>query len=137
MPSIAHLCSTAFIAVLLFAAFSTLSTTPALRIQSYLPDFLSTATMSSQGWHARASPHPAGPSYEPSRSDLLLVLKHSAPANPEGFSLALLAPDVAINALGQVLTVPADDFATLRTFTTKVADDSNVLDTGLFGNQWR
>lgn len=92
---------------------------------------------SSQGWHARTSPHPAGTSYEPVRQDLLFVLQRSAPADPNGFSLALLTPDVAIDALGRVLTVSADDFAALRTLASKVADEINVPDTRSFGNQWR
>ncbi|VDB87099.1 unnamed protein product [Peniophora sp. CBMAI 1063] len=93
--------------------------------------------MSSSGWHSRASPHPAGPSYEPSRSDLLLVLKRSTRVEPDGFSLALLAPDVAVDALGRVLTVPSDDFAALQALASNVADTNKVPDTGSFGNQWR
>ena len=125
--------STAFVAVLLFAAFFTLSTIPLPRIESHFYP----ATMSSQGWYSRTSPHPAGASYEPSRSDLLLVLQRSTRVAPDGFSLALIAPDVAVDALGRVLTVPSDDFAALRTLASQVADKSNVPDTGVFGNQWR
>ena len=130
MLSIAHLSSTAYIAVFLLAALFALSKTSSLHIHPYF----SRATMASQGWYSRTSPLPAGTSCEPSRSNLLLVLKRSTPVAPNGFSLALLAPDVAIDALGRVLHVePADHdgIVALARATLKLPD-TNAPD-----NLWR
>ena len=138
-PRIANLCAPATLATVLFATFFAFSATSTHVAQSFPLEqsIFSNTTMFTQGWHARASAHPAGGSYEPAREDLLFVLQHSSPIEPNGFSLTLFAPDVAVDALGRVLTVQAEDFVTPRTLATKVADESNVPDTAMFGNQWR
>ncbi|THH21074.1 hypothetical protein EW146_g412 [Bondarzewia mesenterica] len=53
-----------------------------------------------QGWHARAQAHPSGSAYEPTRTDLTFILQHKTKVEPEGLSLALFAPDTAVDAMG-------------------------------------
>lgn len=74
------------------------------------PSPMSTTTSDLAGWYARATPTDA---FEPTRDALALAVLHSTPAAPDGLTLALFAPDRAIDAHGRTLRLPAADFAAL------------------------
>lgn len=91
------------------------------------------SAMSAQGWHARAMPHPS-PDFTPTKDVLAFAVLLNAPIDPEGFTMALFQPDVAIDARGRVLQPQPQDFAAL----VALAQEANGLpDTGSFMNAWR
>lgn len=63
------------------------------------------------GWRARATPLDAP--FEPTRDALAFVVLQSSMITPSGFTLALCAPDIAIDAHGRVLRLAAADYAGL------------------------
>ena len=93
-----------------------------------------TTTPTSAGWHARVLSSPPLTDFVPTRDLLQFTLLRSTPAQPEGLTLALFAPDIAIDAAGRVHHIQASDFATLTTLSTRILDLPN---TGSFMNTWR
>ncbi|KAI0693265.1 hypothetical protein BC835DRAFT_1253549, partial [Cytidiella melzeri] len=89
---------------------------------------------STAGWHSRAQPHPDPSSFTPTRDTLSLAVLRNAPADPEGFTLALFSPDIAVDASGSVLRLENhNDFTSL----VALANQANELPrTGSFMNMW-
>ncbi|KAH9945995.1 uncharacterized protein BXZ73DRAFT_95507 [Epithele typhae] len=91
---------------------------------------------SAQGWHARATPLPTADAsgFAPTADALAFVVLLNAPADPEGFTMALFRPDVAVDARGRALRLQADDAVALLA----LAERANAMpDTGSFMNAWR
>ena len=89
---------------------------------------------SAQGWHARANPHPSPASFAPTKDALVFAALLHAPADPQGFTMALFEPDVAVDARGRVLQLQPQDFARLA----ELAREAGQLpETGSFMNAWR
>ncbi len=91
------------------------------------------SAVSPQGWHARAAPHPS-PDFSPTNDALVLAVLLNAPVDPEGFTMALFQPDVAIDARGRVLQPQPQDFTALAALAQET---SQLPDTGSFMNAWR
>ncbi|QRW20298.1 hypothetical protein RhiXN_09273 [Rhizoctonia solani] len=86
------------------------------------------------GWYSRATPHPDGSNYDVKKENVVLGLLRNSRVEPEGFSVALFKPNVAVDAMGRVWTLNDVDFDAL----TKLATLTRELpDTGAFRNQWR
>lgn len=90
-----------------------------------------------QGWHVRANVHPSGSEYEPTRSNLILVLQRLTKVEPEGFTLSLFSPDVAIDSNGRVLQLSSEDWSALEALAAKARDPERVPATGSYRNRWR
>jgi hypothetical protein len=90
------------------------------------------------GWHARATPLSGSErtSFEPSLSALVFASIHSTPVNPEGFTLALFTPDLAVDARGALLRLTPDDFSALSDLARMAVNPNEVPETGTFRNQW-
>ncbi|QRV77940.1 hypothetical protein RhiJN_05955 [Ceratobasidium sp. AG-Ba] len=88
---------------------------------------------SATGWHKRSEPHPDGSSYVVKQENLVLGLGRSTRREPEGFTVAFFKPDVAIDAMGKVLKVKADDFSAL---VDKAYETVGLPQSDLFGNLW-
>ncbi|KAI0341737.1 hypothetical protein BDW22DRAFT_269156 [Trametopsis cervina] len=95
---------------------------------------MSNETPTLEGWHARAQPHPDPSSFTPDRAQLAFAVLRNAAANPEGFTLALFAPDIAIDASGQVLVAQSADFTGLVSLAKQTVD---LPPTGSSMNAWR
>ena len=108
-------------------------------LTAYIPTLrsCSTSMASAQGWHVRANVHPSGSGYEPSRSNLILVLQRLTKVEPEGFTLSLLSPDVAIDSNGRVLQLSSEDWSALEALAVKARDPERVPATGSYRNRWR
>ena len=87
-----------------------------------------------KGWHAWAKPHQAPHVFTLKLSSLTLAMLYSAPADPEGFTLALFTPDIAVDARGKVLVLKMVDFKGLRDLADRAKD---VPPTGSFRNTWQ
>lgn len=86
------------------------------------------------GWRARATTLPDPASFKATPDNLVFAALYSVPVDPEGFTLALFSPNVAVDASGALLRVEHGDFDGL----VKLAHAVNELpDTGEFRNQWR
>ena len=92
------------------------------------------ASASAQGWHARATPYAGAADFAASGDALVFAVLLNAPADPDGFTMALFRPDVALDARGRLLQLaPAD-----ATALAALADAATRLpDTGSFMNAWR
>ncbi|KAI9065138.1 hypothetical protein FKP32DRAFT_1590889 [Trametes sanguinea] len=122
---------TAFIgAYILFFRSPSLRFSPTNRLE----DQLAMSTTSAKGWHARAHPHPSSATFVPARDKLVFAVLLNAPADPEGFTMALFRPDVAVDARGRILQVQPDDFAALADLAEQV---NRLPETGSFMNAWR
>lgn len=111
-----------------------LSTTHLSALSSAFPFSRTMAGTSAQGWHERADPVPSPSDFTPTKDALVFAVLLNAQADPEGFTMALFRPDVAVDARGRVLKVKPDDFSALTT----LADEATRLpDTGSFMNAWR
>lgn len=86
------------------------------------------------GWHARAQSSPSLTDFSPNRDTLQFALLRSSPAEPEGFTLALFSPDIAVDATGRVYHIQASDFTTLTTLSSRTLD---LPQTESFMNTWR
>ncbi|KAI0082738.1 hypothetical protein K474DRAFT_1654890 [Panus rudis PR-1116 ss-1] len=87
-----------------------------------------------EGWFGRAKPYPSPETFSPSRENLAFAVLHHAPADPDGFTLALFSPDIAVDAMGHLHTIDKADFAGL----THLAQGTLKLPpTGLFMNTWK
>ena len=87
-----------------------------------------------QGWYSRSTPHDSPSTFTPTREALAFVVLHNAQADPDGFTLALFHPNVAVDAMGRVLVVQEDDFAGLTSLAQKTL---SLPQTGSFWNTWR
>ncbi|KAF9441790.1 hypothetical protein P691DRAFT_812044 [Macrolepiota fuliginosa MF-IS2] len=85
------------------------------------------------GWHSRATPytHP----FIPERSAISLVILRNAPAEPEGFTLALFnsPAKIAVDAGGGALVLQDADFDGLIALAEQT---KNLPQTGRFRNTW-
>ncbi|KAI0807440.1 hypothetical protein C8Q74DRAFT_1362943 [Fomes fomentarius] len=90
--------------------------------------------VSATGWYSRASPHPSAPDFTPSKDTLVFAVLLNAQADPEGFTLAVFHPDIAVDARGRVLQVQPDDYARL---TALAEETTHLPQTGEFLNAWR
>ncbi|PIL24128.1 hypothetical protein GSI_13880 [Ganoderma sinense ZZ0214-1] len=88
---------------------------------------------SAQGWYARATAHPF-PDFTLTKDAFVFAVLLNAPVDPEGFTMALFQPDVAIDAQGRVLQPQPQDFAALAALAQEA---SRLPDTGSFMNAWR
>ncbi|TBU35830.1 hypothetical protein BD311DRAFT_647507, partial [Dichomitus squalens] len=95
---------------------------------------MSSEHASAQGWHARANPHPSAASFAPTKDALVFAALLNAPTDPQGFTLALFEPDVAVDARGRVLQLRPKDFSRLAALAREAAQ---LPDTGSFMNAWR
>ena len=63
-------------------------------------------------WYARAQPHPSPSTFSPNRDKLVFAVMRTG-MRYQSLTLALYAPDIAIDGNGAVLSVAQDDFARL------------------------
>ncbi|KAG8975673.1 hypothetical protein FRC05_005191 [Tulasnella sp. 425] len=88
------------------------------------------------GWHDRLAPYPGGSqSFYPKRKDLAFVQLSSTMMQPEGFTAALFAPDVVVDARGVVSTLGKDDWQGLVDAAKRAV--TQTPQAGGFRNQWR
>ncbi|KAG8960358.1 hypothetical protein FRC00_000552 [Tulasnella sp. 408] len=88
------------------------------------------------GWHDRLQPYPGGTaSFHPKRKDLAFVQFRSTPVQSEGFTAALFAPNVVVDARGTVSTLSKEDWQGLVDVAKRAVSDTPQ--TGEFRNQWR
>ena len=64
------------------------------------------------GWHKRARPHPNPSWFEPTRDALIFVVRVNAMGG-DSIQIAAFAPNVVVDARGEVLELTGDDFAGL------------------------
>lgn len=91
------------------------------------------ATMSDSNWTDRAKSHPSPSSWTPSRSDLAFAVVRNGPVEHHALTLALFKPDIAIDAMGNILVLKSEDFARLTGLANKTPD---LPETGTFRNTW-
>ncbi|RDX56617.1 hypothetical protein OH76DRAFT_1395739 [Lentinus brumalis] len=92
------------------------------------------SSSSASGWRARAEPYASAAEFTPSKDALVFAVLLNTPADPEGFTMALFRPDIAVDARGRVVQLKPEDFSTLAS----LAEDATRLpDTGSFMNAWR
>jgi len=89
---------------------------------------------SAEGWHARATHTPAT-DFNPKQSDLVLSVLVNSQVEPDGFTLSLLHPNLAVDASGKLLVLSAADFAAFEAQVHAVT--AHVEPTGEFMGQWR
>ena len=92
------------------------------------------SSASAAGWHARAAPYTSAADFTPSKDALVFAVLVNAPADPEGFTMALFQPDIAVDARGRVLQLKQEDFSTLASLAEEAA---RLPETGSFMNAWR
>ncbi len=97
---------------------------------------LSTTQWSSEygGWHNRSAPHRSPDDFTPTRDALVFAVLRNAPADPNGFTLALYTPNIAIDASGRIFQLGDTDFAGLSALARHVL---TLPQTGSFMNAWR
>ena len=86
------------------------------------------------GWHARATPHPSPETFTPTRSSLAFAVLRNAQADPEGFTLALFSPNIAVDARGKVIII---DFDRWDAFVDLARQTVSLPKTGKFWNTWK
>jgi len=89
------------------------------------------------GWHSRAVQHPGRDTFEPSRNTLAFGVLLNSRVEPEGFTVAFFKPDVAVDAMGHILRVGAEDWNAIDSLVNTAVGDHGVPDAGGFRNQWR
>ena len=87
-----------------------------------------------KGWHARSTPHDFPHDYSPTRDALKFILLYNAPVEQEGFTVALFAPNIAIDAVGSVRFLSSGDFTGLVNMAERVRIEAP--ETGTFRNTW-
>ncbi|QRV92449.1 hypothetical protein RhiJN_20467 [Ceratobasidium sp. AG-Ba] len=118
----------ALIATILLALFALSSSTPPSPHLSNLRMTVPT------GWHSRAQPHPDGSAYDVKKENAVFGMMRSTRVEPEGFTVALFKPNVAVDAMGRVLVLTKEDFSALSSLA---AETATLPNTGSFRNQWR
>ncbi|KAG8698110.1 hypothetical protein FRC09_007429 [Ceratobasidium sp. 395] len=99
-------------------AFFTL--TPSSSTTPHLPSLRMTAPF---GWHSRATPHPDGAAYDVQKENVIFGMARNTRVEPEGFSVALFKPNVAVDAMGRVWTLSEQDFSALTSLASEVKHD--------------
>jgi len=84
-------------------------------------------------WKERAQPHPTPSSWTPTRLDLALAVLRNSPVEHHALTLALFKPNVAVDAMGNVLVVQPEDFTQITTLAKQTPD---LPETGVFRNLW-
>jgi hypothetical protein len=91
-------------------------------------------TASAEGWHAHAT-RVSSANFAPKASDVILTVLYNSQVEPEGFTMSLVRPNLAVEASGQVLALRASDFAAFEAQVRAVSQ--HVEPTGAFMGQWR
>ncbi|KAG8714070.1 hypothetical protein FRC09_018029 [Ceratobasidium sp. 395] len=99
-------------------AFFTL--TPSSSTAPHLPSLRMTAPA---GWLSRATPHPDGAAYDVQKEKVIFGMARNTRVEPEGFSVALFKPNVAVDAMGRVWTLNEQDFSALTSLASEVKHD--------------
>lgn len=73
------------------------------------------------GWHLRAKPHPDGAAYEIKKENLVFAMKINAMLDPDGLTVALFKPNLAIDAVGRVFTLSEPDWSALANLAAQAA----------------
>ncbi|KAG8771796.1 hypothetical protein FRC12_003403 [Ceratobasidium sp. 428] len=94
-------------------AFFTL--TPSSSTAPHLPSLRMTTP---SGWHSRAAPHPDGAAYDVQKENVIFGMARNTRVEPEGFSVALFKPNVAVDAMGRVWTLNEQDFSALASLAS-------------------
>ncbi|KAI0093596.1 hypothetical protein BDY19DRAFT_881625 [Irpex rosettiformis] len=90
--------------------------------------------MALTGWHTRTTPYPSPATFTPTRASLAFAVLRNAQADPEGFTLALFSPDLAVDARGKVLLLQKTDWDGLVGLAGETVD---LPKTGKFWNAWK
>jgi len=99
---------------------------------SYEPE---SSAQTAEGWHARATRASSAADFAPNPSDLVLTVLLNSPAEPDGFTMALLRPNLALDASGHLLLLRPGDFAAFEDAVEAVRE--RVPHTSAFMGQWR
>ncbi|CAG8577605.1 9895_t:CDS:2, partial [Acaulospora colombiana] len=89
-----------------------------------------------EGWHTRAteSTSVTASSFDPKAEDLLATFFYSTKGSGDGFTMALMKPNIAVDAAGRILTLSSGDFVGLQ----EVVDAVKPLpQTDEWRGQWR
>jgi hypothetical protein len=87
------------------------------------------------GWHSRAIIHPEPSAFTPSENTLVVGLLRSYPAG-SSLVVGIFKPDIAVDAVGQILQLTKDDWTGLVTLA-KQATAETVPKAAEDFNQWR
>ncbi|KAG9084206.1 hypothetical protein FRC07_013691 [Ceratobasidium sp. 392] len=86
---------------------------------------------SPSGWHSRATPHPDGAAYDVRKENVIFGMTRNTRVEPEGFSVALFKPNVAVDAMGRVVKHDRTDYPIDQLYVST----SNGLHTiGVYGH---
>ncbi|PVF95130.1 hypothetical protein CPB86DRAFT_788316 [Serendipita vermifera] len=71
---------------------------------------------SGEGWHSSAteSTSVTPSSFDPKAEDILATFFYSTKGSGDGFSMALIKPNMAVDAAGRILTLSPTDFTVLQ-----------------------
>lgn len=89
--------------------------------------------MSDSTWKDRAQSHPSPSTWTPARSDLAFAVVRNGPVEHHALTLAVFKPDVAVDAMGNVLILKSKDFSR---FTELAIQTIDLPQTGTFRNTW-
>jgi hypothetical protein len=78
--------------------------------------------MTENDWRDRASPHDSPFSWSPRRSDLAFAVLRNGPVETDALTLALFNPNIAVDAMGNVLTLDSGDFDHLVSLANLIPD---------------
>jgi len=101
---------------------------------------MTTALSSSQwsseysGWHSRSTPYDSPDKFTPTQESLAFAVLRSTQGTPDGYTLAFFTPNIAVDAMGRVLVVPADHFAGITLLAKQTLE---LPSTNSFRNSWR
>ncbi|GJE87188.1 hypothetical protein PsYK624_032710 [Phanerochaete sordida] len=84
------------------------------------------------GWHSRS--HPDQRAFNPTRDELVFAVLRSTPAEPDGFTLALFTPNIAVDSMGRVLVLGQETFDGVASLAKQTLE---LPETGTFRNTWR
>ncbi|CAG8624309.1 14612_t:CDS:2 [Acaulospora colombiana] len=89
-----------------------------------------------EGWHTRAteSTSVTASSFDPKAEDILATFFYDAKGSGDGFTMALMKPNIAVDAAGRILTVSPGDFVGLQEVVDAV---KRLPQTDEWGGQWR
>jgi hypothetical protein len=90
-------------------------------------------THDASGWHARSEEYTG--EFAPTKETLVLTTLLNTRVEPEGFTLALIRPNIAVDARGKVLNVPQADFDAIASLATAAVTALPRPET--FRGQWR
>ena len=84
-------------------------------------------------WRDRAERIRNPESWQPQRKDLVFAVVRNAPVEHHALTLALFAPNIGVDASGNVLSLKEDDFFTLSSLASQTLE---LPQTGNFRNAW-